>query len=140
MNEQNNFKTFENKETNYPALSTLITVFFFWGFIAAGNSIFIPFCKHKFHLDQFQSQLVDTSFYFAYYIGALFLFILSSLLKKDIVGSWGYKKSIIYGLLFSALGAATMILAVNQNSFPQMLFGLFVVALGFSLQQNQFAY
>ena len=136
MNEQNNFKTFENKETNYPALSTLITVFFFWGFIAAGNSIFIPFCKHKFHLDQFQSQLVDTSFYFAYYIGALFLFILSSLLKKDIVGSWGYKKSIIYGLLFSALGAATMILAVNQNSFPQMLFGLFVVALGFSLQQT----
>ena len=136
MNEQNNFKTFENKETNYPALSTLITVFFFWGFIAAGNSIFIPFCKYKFHLDQFQSQLVDTSFYFAYYIGALFLFILSSLLKKDIVGSWGYKKSIIYGLLFSALGAATMILAVNQNSFPQMLFGLFVVALGFSLQQT----
>ena len=136
MNEQNNFKTFENKETNYPALSTLITVFFFWGFIAAGNSIFIPFCKYKFHLDQFQSQLVDTSFYFAYYIGALFLFILSSLLKKDIVGSWGYKKSIIYGLLFSALGAATMILAVHQNSFPQMLFGLFVVALGFSLQQT----
>jgi FHS family L-fucose permease-like MFS transporter len=136
MNEQNNFKTFEKKETNYPALSTLITVFFFWGFIAAGNSIFIPFCKHKFHLDQFQSQLVDTAFYFAYYVGALFLFILSSLLKKDIVGSWGYKKSIIYGLLFSALGAATMILAVNQNSFPQMLFGLFVVALGFSLQQT----
>jgi FHS family L-fucose permease-like MFS transporter len=124
------------KTTNYPALSTLITVFFFWGFIAAGNSIFIPFCKHKFHLDQFQSQLVDTAFYFAYYVGALFLFILSSLLKKDIVGSWGYKKSIIYGLLFSALGAATMILAVHQNSFPQMLFGLFVVALGFSLQQT----
>jgi MFS transporter, FHS family, L-fucose permease len=126
----------QKQPTNYPALSTLITVFFFWGFIAAGNSIFIPFCKHKFHLDQFQSQLVDTAFYFAYYIGALFLFILSSLLKKDIVGSWGYKKSIIYGLLFSALGAATMILAVNQNSFPQMLFGLFVVALGFSLQQT----
>lgn len=126
----------QKQPTNYPALSTLITVFFFWGFIAAGNSIFIPFCKHKFHLDQFQSQLVDTAFYFAYYVGALFLFILSSLLKKDIVGSWGYKKSIIYGLLFSALGAATMILAVNQNSFPQMLFGLFVVALGFSLQQT----
>jgi FHS family L-fucose permease-like MFS transporter len=126
----------QKQPTNYPALSTLITVFFFWGCIAAGNSIFIPFCKHKFHLDQFQSQLVDTAFYFAYYVGALFLFILSSLLKKDIVGSWGYKKSIIYGLLFSALGAATMILAVHQNSFPQMLFGLFVVALGFSLQQT----
>jgi FHS family L-fucose permease-like MFS transporter len=45
-------------KTNYPALYTLITVFFFWGFIAAGNSIFIPFCKSYFSLDQFQSQLV----------------------------------------------------------------------------------
>lgn len=136
MSPRENFNQFENKNTNYPALTTLITVFFFWGFIAAGNSIFIPFCKHKFDLDQFQSQLVDTAFYFAYYIGALLLFIFSSLLKRDIVGSWGYKKSIIYGLLFSALGAATMIFAVNQNSFPQMLFGLFMVALGFSLQQT----
>lgn len=136
MSPSENFNQSENKSTNYPALTTLITVFFFWGFIAAGNSIFIPFCKHKFHLDQFQSQLVDTAFYFAYYIGALLLFIFSSLLKRDIVGSWGYKKSIIYGLLFSALGAATMIFAVNQNSFPQMLFGLFMVALGFSLQQT----
>ena len=34
-------------KTNYPALYTLITVFFFWGFIAAGNSIFIPFSRQK---------------------------------------------------------------------------------------------
>ncbi len=122
--------------TNYPALTTLITVFFFWGFIAAGNSIFIPFCKNKFHLDQFQSQLVDFAFYLAYYIGALILFIISTFLGKDLVGSWGYKKSIIYGLLFSAIGAAIMILAVQGNTFTGMLFGLFVVALGFSLQQT----
>ena len=57
--------------TNYGALITLVTVFFFWGFIAAGNSIFSPFCKHKFGLDQFQSQLVDFAFYTAYYVGAL---------------------------------------------------------------------
>jgi len=60
--------------TNTGALSTLIVVFFFWGFIASSNSVFIPFCKHKFHLDQFQSQLVDFAFYLAYYIGALGLF------------------------------------------------------------------
>ena len=46
-------------KTNYSALATLTTVFFFWGFIAAGNSVFIPFCKNYFHLDQFQSQLID---------------------------------------------------------------------------------
>ena len=123
-------------KTNYPALYTLIVVFFFWGFIAAGNSIFIPFCKHYFHLDQFQSQLVDFAFYTAYYVGALLLFIFSSTSGKDLVGKWGYKKSIVYGLLFSALGAGAMIVAVEINTYMGMLVGLFIVALGFSLQQT----
>ena len=123
-------------KTNYPALYTLITVFFFWGFIAAGNSIFIPFCKSYFSLDQFQSQLVDFAFYTAYYVGALLLFALGDLSGKDIVGKWGYKKSIVYGLLFSALGAGAMIIAVEASVYAGMLVGLFIVALGFSLQQN----
>lgn len=124
------------KETNYGALGTLVTVFFFWGFIAAGNSVFIPFCKHYFHLDQFQSQLIDFAFYTAYYLGALVLFAYGAFGGKDLVGKWGYKKSIVYGLLFSALGAAAMIIAVNANTFAGMLVGLFIVALGFSLQQT----
>jgi FHS family L-fucose permease-like MFS transporter len=123
-------------KTNYPALYTLITVFFFWGFIAAGNSIFIPFCKSYFSLDQFQSQLVDFAFYTAYYVGALLLFALGDLSGKDIVGKWGYKKSIVYGLLFSALGAGAMIVAVEASVYAGMLVGLFIVALGFSLQQT----
>jgi len=126
----------DKQPTNYGALGTLITVFFFWGFIAAGNSVFIPFCKNYFHLDQFQSQLIDFSFYLAYYIGALILFAYGAFGGQDLVGKWGYKKSIIYGLLFSALGAAAMILAVYGKTFPGMLVGLFIVALGFSLQQT----
>lgn len=122
--------------TNYGALSTLVVVFFFWGFIAAGNSVFIPFCKHYFNLDQFQSQLIDFSFYLAYYIGALALFAYGSFGGKDLVAKWGYKKSIVYGLLFSALGAIAMIIAVNADTFVGMLVGLFIVALGFSLQQT----
>ena len=43
-----------DKATNYNgALATLVTVFFFWGFIAAGNGVLIPFCKTYFNLDQF---------------------------------------------------------------------------------------
>jgi len=122
--------------TNYGALTTLVTVFFFWGFIAAGNSIFIPFCKHYFHLDQFQSQLVDFAFYTAYYFGALGLYLYGAFGGLDLVAKWGYKKSIVYGLLFSALGAVAMIVAVNANAFAGMLVGLFIVALGFSLQQT----
>jgi MFS transporter, FHS family, L-fucose permease len=122
--------------TNFGALGVLVVVFFFWGFIAASNGVFIPFCKHYFHLDQFQSQLIDFAFYLAYYVGALLLFFVSTLRGKDPVAAWGYKRSIVYGLSFSALGAIVMILAVNANSFEGMLGGLFVVALGFSLQQT----
>ena len=82
----------EQTKTNYPALYTLITVFFFWGFIGASNGVFIPFCKAKFGLDQFQSQLIDFAFYGAYYIGAIALFAFSTLIKKDILNSWGFKK------------------------------------------------
>ena len=123
-------------KTNYPALYTLVIVFFFWGFIAASNGVFIPFCKHHFSLDQFQSQLIDFAFYTAYYVGALAIFIISTLRKKDIVGSWGYKKSIIYGLLFSAVGAVSMIIGVKTDLYIGLLIGLFIVALGYSLQQT----
>jgi len=122
--------------TNYKALGTLVTVFFFWGFIAAGNGVFIPFCKHYFKLDQFQSQLIDFAFYGAYYFGALALFIYTTFKGKDLVAKWGYKRSIVYGLTFSALGAIAMIIAVNGNTFGGMLVGFFIVALGFSLQQT----
>jgi FHS family L-fucose permease-like MFS transporter len=131
-----NTTTTNSTKTNYPALYTLITVFFFWGFIAAGNSIFIPFCKNYFSLDQFQSQLVDFAFFTAYYVGALILFALGTMRNKDVVAQWGYKKSIVYGLLFSALGAGAMILAVEMNLYVGMLAGFFIVALGFSLQQT----
>ncbi len=124
------------KPTNYPALYTLVLVFFFWGFIAAGNSIFIPFCKSYFSLDQFQSQLIDFAFYTAYFIGALILFIISTIKRVDLIGKWGFKNSIVYGLLLSAVGAGLMILAVKSNVYYGMLAGLFVVALGFSIQQT----
>ena len=123
-------------KTNYGALSTLVTVFFFWGFIAAGNGVFIPFCKQYFHLDQFQSQLIDFAFYGAYYLGALGLFVASTLRKAELVSGWGYKRSIIYGLLFSFLGSLAMIAAVNLGGFAAVLISLFIVALGFSLQQT----
>lgn len=135
LNSENNI-SIKLVKTNYPALSVLVTVFFFWGFIAAGNSVFIPFCKHYFHLDQFQSQLIDFAFYLAYYVGALILFGYGVFQKKDLVAKLGYKSSIVYGLLFSALGAGVMIFAVEINNFTAMLFGLFIVALGFSLQQT----
>lgn len=129
-------------QNNKSALATLVTVFFFWGFFAASNNVFIPFCKTYFNIDQFQSQLVDFAFYGAYYIGALFLFIFSGSIKKDILNSIGYKSGIIYGLLISTLGAIIMCFVVNgaeqgqTQVFYLVLFALFIVGLGFSLQQT----
>ena len=131
----------ENKN-HKQALYTLVTVFFFWGFIAASNGVFIPFCKTYFSLDQFQSQLIDFAFYGAYYIGALFLFVFSSIKNTDIMNSWGFKSSIVKGLLLSAVGAAAMVIAVNgaspgeSSAFTYILGALFIVGLGFSLQQT----
>ena len=129
-------------QNNKSALTTLVTVFFFWGFIAASNGVFIPFCKTYFNIDQFQSQLVDFAFYGAYYIGALLLFILSSTIKRDILNSLGYKSGIVYGLIISALGAIVMYFVVNgaqqgqTEVFYLVLLALFIVGLGFSLQQT----
>jgi FHS family L-fucose permease-like MFS transporter len=122
--------------TNTGALATLVMVFFFWGFIAASNSIFIPFCKTHFNLNQFQSQLIGSAFYGAYFIGSLLLFICSNVLGYDILNKIGYKKGIIYGLWISVAGALLIIPSANANSFPAILASFFVVALGFSLQQT----
>jgi len=122
--------------TNYGALSTLVLVFFFWGFIAASNSIFIPFCRTHFNLSQFQSQLIGSAFYGAYFIGSLILYLTSSLLGYDILNKIGYKKGIIYGLFISVIGALAIIPSANANSFTLILVSFFIVALGFSLQQT----
>lgn len=129
-------------QNNNSALYTLIIVFFFWGFIAASQGVFIPFCKTYFSIDQFQSQLVEFAFYGAYYIGALILFIWSSQSGKDVLNNWGYKRGIIYGLIISAVGALIMFPSVNGAEFGQtqvfyyVLIVLFIVGLGFSLQQT----
>ena len=129
-------------QNNNSSLYTLVSVFFFWGFIAASNGVFIPFCKTYFSIDQFQSQLVDFAFYGAYYIGALILFIWSSQSGKDVLNNWGYKRGIIYGLIISAIGALIMIPSVNGAVFGEtqvfyyVLIVLFIVGLGFSLQQT----
>jgi MFS transporter, FHS family, L-fucose permease len=122
--------------TNTGALATLVMVFFFWGFIAASQSIFIPFCKHNFDLTQFESQLIGSAFYGAYFIGSLALYLISSLLKYDILNRIGFKKGIIYGIWISVAGALLIIPFANAHSFAGLLAAYFVIALGFSLQQT----
>lgn len=127
-----------NQQTKWSQFGILITVFFFWGFVAASNSIFIPFCKKFFDLDQIQSQLIGSAFYGAYFYGSLILYLVSSLSGTDILNKIGYKKGIIYGLLISIVGALALafISGSGHATFGLVLLSFFIIALGFSLQQT----
>ncbi|MFN8322684.1 MAG: MFS transporter [Chitinophagales bacterium] len=114
----------------------VISIFFFWGFMAASNGIFIPFCKEHFQLSQFQSQLIDSTFYGGYFIGSLLLFLYTAFRKKDFVNEHGYAKSFSIGLIISAIGALCMIPSLHVGSYELILTSFFIIALGFCLQQT----
>lgn len=123
-----------NQQKTPGSFYVLISVFFFWGFVAASNTILIPLFKKHFDLSQSQSQLVDSAFYVAYGVGSL-IYFLWSVLAGDPLNKIGYKKGLILGLLISAAGTLVFIPAASSSSFPLMLAALFLVAFGFALQQ-----
>ena len=123
-------------QTNWGQFSVLISVFFFWGFVAASNDILIPVFKEKLNLSQGESQMVSFAFYVAYTVGAIIYMLISYLNKGDLLNKIGYKNGIALGLCISALGTLLFYPAANTASFPLMLTGLFIVGLGFSLQQT----
>ncbi|OYX86421.1 MAG: MFS transporter [Flavobacteriales bacterium 32-34-25] len=126
----------ENSQTKWGQFIPLATVFFFWGFVAASNDILIPVFKKAFDLTQGESQLVSLAFYIAYTVGSLIYMGISLLMKEDLVNKIGYKNGLSLGLIISALGTLLFYPAANTGSFTLMLAGLFIVGLGFSLQQT----
>src|SRR3954471_12468693 len=126
-----------NQQTKWSQFGVLVSVFFFWGFVAASNDILIPVFKEKLHLEQWQSQMISFAFYVAYTVGSLIYYFISKATKGgDILNRIGYKNGIALGLCISALGTLLFYPAANSASFPLMISGLFVVGLGFSLQQT----
>jgi FHS family L-fucose permease-like MFS transporter len=126
----------QSKSKNYGgALLTLVTVFFFWGFVAASNDILIPVFKEKLHLEQWQSQMISFAFYVAYTVGSIIYYLCSKASGSDILNKIGYKNGIALGLIISAVGTLLFYPAAETASFLLMITGLFIVGLGFSLQQ-----
>lgn len=123
------------KTSKAPFIS-LVSVFFFWGFVAASNDILIPVFKDALNLSQAQSNWVAIAFYIAYTVGSLIYLGISFAMGKDILLRIGYKTGISLGLVISALGTLLFIPAASMESFGLMLSGLFVIGLGFSLQQT----
>jgi FHS family L-fucose permease-like MFS transporter len=123
------------QQTRWSQFGVLVTVFFFWGFVAASNEILIPVFKNAFNLSQAQSQYVAVAFYVAYTVGSIIYFTISRLIGADVLNRIGYKNGIALGLVISAAGTLLFYPAANAGSFALMLSGLFIVGLGFSLQQ-----
>jgi len=126
----------QSQKTNWGQFIPLVTVFFFWGFVAASNDILIPVFKKAFDLTQGQSQFVSLAFYIAYTVGSVIYMSISLAMGKDLINKFGYKNSLVFGLLVSAVGTLLFIPAANTGSYELMLAGLFTVALGFSVQQT----
>ena len=102
-------------KTNWAQFIPLVTVFFFWGFVAASNDILIPVFKEAFDLTQGQSQLVSVAFYVAYTVGSIIYMIISYVTKGDLINRIGYKNSLALGLIISALGTLLFYPAANSG-------------------------
>ena len=124
-----------NSTPKTSSLITLILVFFFWGFVAASNDILIPVFKEHLHLEQWQAQMVSFAFYVAYTVGSILYFLLSRITGGDILNRIGYKNGIALGLVNSAVGTILFYPAAEASSFAIFITGLFIVGLGFALQQ-----
>jgi FHS family L-fucose permease-like MFS transporter len=124
------------QQTKWSQFGTLVTVFFFWGFVAASNDILIPVFKEKLHLEQWQAQMISFAFYVAYTVGSIIYYAISKASGGDILNRLGYRNGIALGLIISALGALLFYPAAMSASFTLLISGLFIIGLGYSLQQT----
>ena len=108
-------------------LVALTLLFFAWGFLTALNDVLSPHLRSVFALTFAESALVQTAFFFAYFV--------SSLPSSAIVARIGYKNGLAVGLVFMAIGALMFLPAATWVSFPLFLGALFVLGSGITLLQ-----
>jgi FHS family L-fucose permease-like MFS transporter len=109
------------------ALSVMTTIFFMWGFITAFNDVLIPHLKSVFTLNYTEVMLVQFTFFGAYFI--------MSLPSGKVLAHWGYRASIIIGLIVTGIGALLFLPAAQAPSYPLFLLAFFVLASGITLLQ-----
>ena len=109
------------------ALTVMTTIFFMWGFITALNDVLIPHLKSVFTLSYTEVMLVQFTFFGAYFI--------MSLPSGKVLAHWGYRASIIIGLIVTGIGALLFLPAAQAQSYPLFLLAFFVLASGITLLQ-----
>lgn len=116
-------------ETNYLVPFILVTcLFFLWGMAHNLDSILIPHLKKACQLNNRQSTLVDTAVFLAYFLMAI---PAGMILKR-----WGYKSSIVLGLLVFAAGAFLFVPAANTRAYEIFLVALFIIGCGLTILET----
>jgi FHS family L-fucose permease-like MFS transporter len=116
------------KQTSNKLALTIVTfIFFMWGFLTVMNDILIPHLKSMFHLSYAGTMLIQFMFFLAYFI--------MSMPSGKVVSLFGYKNSIIIGLVVSGIGGFLFYPAAAIPSYPVFLFAFFVLATGITLLQ-----
>lgn len=106
----------------------VISLFFLWGIAHNLDSILIPHLKKACNLNNRQSTLIDTSVFFAYFLMAI---PAGMILKR-----FGYKASMITGLLVFACGAFLFVPAANSLSYITFLIALFIIGCGLTILET----
>ncbi len=117
----------ERHASTRTALGVTTTIFFMWGFITALNDVLIPHLRSMFTLTHAEAMLVQFTFFGAYF--------LISLPSGKVVSRFGYRGSIISGLVITGIGAMLFIPAAHAQSYALFLFAFFVLASGITLLQ-----
>ena len=117
-----------------PMLSVTI-LFFMWGFITSLNDILIPYLKSVYSLTHFEANIVQFAFFIAYFVGSLIFYLLSKK-GKDTITLWGYKTTLVIGLVVSSIACSVFALsAYLEMGFGVFLMALFMLGLGLTFLQ-----
>ncbi len=108
-------------------LASMCVLFFFIGFITVLNDVLIPHLKEMFSLNYTQAMLIQFCFFSAYFIVS----VPAGLLVHKV----GYKSSMIFGLLTTALGCGLFYPAASLHVYGLFLLALFVLASGLTILQ-----
>ena len=118
-----------NEGQNYLFPFILITsLFFLWGFAHSLLDVLNAHFQESLSLSKAESGAIQASAYGAYFIMAL----PAGLIAKR----FGYKKGILVGLAFFAIGAFWFVPAVGINSFWAFLLGLLILFSGLTFLET----
>ena len=116
------------RKTDIRSLVILAAMFFIFGFVSWVNSILLPYFRIACELSHFQSYFVTFAFYIAYFVMAI--------PSGKLLQAAGFKKGIMVGFMFMALGMFLFVPAALLRTFPLFLTGLFLIGTGLAILQT----